>query len=202
MVAEPIVMWGCEIGSTSTTLTDPNRFTIGLSPDDVGGTSQVYGVHVLNQENARVHDCDISNLSTSGSSSNVYAIMVNGVCGITEVNGNRIYNLRNTSGDVNCNGNLIGLYLNPNTTSGYETRCYNNTISGFSHPRTSETSTYCIYGIYHAAVSSIAITTASRSIQPLLVPRMRIYFPVVEHLLFGIAYYPIALPPKPAHITL
>ncbi|MDK9699971.1 MAG: fibronectin type III domain-containing protein [bacterium] len=139
----------CEVGSTTSTVTDTNRFRIGLLADDIGSTSgSVYGMYFYGQENLSVHDCDIGNMYQQSSSSALYGIYTNQMFGTTDIRGNRIYQLRNTSNDANATSSIFGMYLN-NSTSGTNTiRCYNNTISGLHHPRTNETATTYLFGIY------------------------------------------------------
>ena len=140
---------GAEIGSTSSNVSASNRFKVGLVEDDIGYASSTYGIYATYQEAIRIHDCDVSNLATSGSSYSIYGIYAAYLFGISEISGNRVYGLRNISGDVNATGSLTGIYLNTSTSGSNEIRCFNNTISGFSHPRTSETTTFYLYGISH-----------------------------------------------------
>lgn len=116
------------------------------------------------QEAVRVHDCDISNLTTTSTSSGVFGIYTSYLYGVNEISANRIYNLKNGSGDISASGSLYGAFLYAVTGTGNEIRFYNNTISGFTHSRTTEVNTIYTSGVYasngfcYIDNNSIAIT--------------------------------------------
>ena len=138
-----------EIGSSVAGLTNPNRMIIGSGGinDDIGYSGSSYAIYVSNQEVLRIHDLDIQNVFTSSASGSIYGIYLANTYGATEVFNNRISNLRNESGDINATGSITGILLNPSTGSGNELRCYNNTVSGFIHPRTTEVASRYLTGI-------------------------------------------------------
>ncbi len=138
-----------EIGSTTNNLSDTTRLTIGSGgTDDIGSTTSTYGIYTSYQETMRIHDCDIINLATTTSNGTVCGAYIANSYGVCEFSSNRIYNLRNASGDVNSVGSIYGIWLAPVYTGGSEVHCFNNTVSGLNHPRTAEGTTVYVHGIY------------------------------------------------------
>ncbi|MDK9699931.1 MAG: fibronectin type III domain-containing protein, partial [bacterium] len=132
-----------EVGSNSSSLTDPNRFVIGSGGgEDIGN----YGLYLYYGSNYNVHNIDVRGVSTASTSGTLYSMYVYYTRGTSTVNGCRVYEMSNSAGGINSTVYHRGMYLYPQ--SGHTLDVYNNMVYGFTHPRTTETTTQYVTPIY------------------------------------------------------
>ena len=152
--------YGTEIGSSTTNVSDANRFEIGAGGvDDIGGASASNGIYVNGQQNYTIHDIDIHNVSTIGSTQGAYGIYFSTAFGTNLCYNNRIYDIKNSNTGT-ANGTAYGAFSLMG--NGPELRFYNNMIWGVrsTSVRTAAVVTVYVYGFY---VSSGTVYTDNNS---------------------------------------
>lgn len=140
---------GVEIGSTTTGVSNSNRFTIGaLANDTITGT----GIYAVNMTNLSIHDIDITNIKALPAfANNSLGIEIEDsttTANTFRIYNNRIYNIENTIGNADFYYTTGMLFYSLN---GSSLKCHNNMIWGL---RSTATGVVASSNFYVRGISS------------------------------------------------
>ncbi|MDK9699907.1 MAG: hypothetical protein OEM52_07180 [bacterium] len=135
-------------GSTEAGVTFAGRTVIGAEGgNDIGG-GDVYGVYCNGgQANLTIHDIDVCNTYVRQESANgpSYGIYATNLRGRSQIHGNHLYNIQNTTGDLA--GRLYGAYISAYSAND-SLLFYNNFIDSLEQSRNIPNYILMLYGVY------------------------------------------------------
>lgn len=145
----------CIIGTTNPTVFN----TIGgATANDIGNAATAtYGLQLQNQANDTVRNCEVRNVTVTGSVT-VDGIYLNGVSGTTSCFNNKVHDIRNTS--TAATTRIAGINANVIAIGSHTIRVYNNFVYNLTSAYTgAATATRNIRGIFAQQAGGGATTS-------------------------------------------